>query len=216
MKYSEQELLIINESCALDNTYEDISYFILEDTGISRSPNAVALKANSLGWKKKAYTVYTTKTFIQKIKEISKDIKILGEFKGSKAHIKCKCKCKIDNSIWYPRPDSLLSGSKCPVCNINSLTGYYQSLSNTDANNLDFPLYLYNIKLQLEDEIFCKYGLTKNYNRKRYTSYYPYKVVEEISFVEYDAWTAICKEKSLTSNYTPKHKFKGWTECYKG
>lgn len=40
-------------------------------------------------------------------------------------------------------------------------------------------------------------------------------MVEEISFEEHDAWTAICKEKKLVSNYIPFHHFGGWTECYK-
>ena len=43
-----------------------------------------------------------------------KNIEILGEYNGNKKPIKCKC--KIDNHIWYPTPTHLLEGQSCPKC----------------------------------------------------------------------------------------------------
>ena len=152
----------------------------------------------------------TTIQFINELKVISPTIKVIDNYINSKSKIKVMC--LIDDSVWKATPDHLLGGSGCPKC---VKGGFYQNLNKNIADTLDFPLYLYHVKLQYEDEIFYKYGLTSRLNKQRFKEYKPYKVVEEISFKEYDAWTAICKEKALKSNYTPKYKFGGWTECYK-
>ena len=59
-------------------------------------------------------TTKTTEEFINEMKEINKNIEILGEYKGNKEKIKCRC--KIDGEIWYAKPNNLLNGSGCPKC----------------------------------------------------------------------------------------------------
>ena len=57
----------------------------------------------------------THKEFVNELKEINENIEILGEYKGNKTKIKCKC--KIDGYEWEVKPSSLLSGHGCPKCN---------------------------------------------------------------------------------------------------
>ena len=60
----------------------------------------------------------TTEQFIKELKKINSDIEILGEYKSNGEKIKCRC--KIDNKIWYARPRDLLNGHGCPKCGIKS------------------------------------------------------------------------------------------------
>ena len=46
--------------------------------------------------------------------ENAENIEILGEYKGSK--IKIKCKCRIDGYEWEVTPNDLLNGYGCPKC----------------------------------------------------------------------------------------------------
>ena len=46
--------------------------------------------------------------------ENAENIEILGEYKGSK--IKIKCKCKIDGYEWGITPNNLLNNHGCPKC----------------------------------------------------------------------------------------------------
>ena len=62
-------------------------------------------------------TKLTHEEFTNRIKEINDDIEILGEYVNN--HTKIKCKCKIDECIWYAIPNSLLSNHGCPKCKIN-------------------------------------------------------------------------------------------------
>ena len=57
----------------------------------------------------------THEEFVNRMKEINDDIEILGEYVNHKTKIKCKC--KIDNTIWFARPNGLLRGTGCPKCN---------------------------------------------------------------------------------------------------
>ena len=157
--------------------------------------------------------VKNTKQFIEEIKIINPNIKILGEYINSKTKIRVKC--LICGNIWEIVPNHLLRKRGCPVCAKRNHGGSYQRMTKAELDNLGYPLYLYKVRLQYEDEIFYKFGLTMNEDRSRYYNYKPYKVIEELSFEEYDAWTAKCTEAKLISNYEPIHHFGGWTECYR-
>ena len=127
-------------------------------------------------------------------------------------------KCLIDNTEWYVTPNNILRGQGCPTCynkiRSNSHPGGYGTLTEEQAKNIKYPLYFYKVKIGFEKEIFYKFGLTKNADKSRFKQYYPYRLIKEISFDKLDAWSAICKEKSMVSNYTPIHTFCGYTECY--
>ena len=158
-------------------------------------------------------TLKTHEQFIEEMKFINSNIFILGNYINNKTKIKVKC--LIDGHIWETTPNSLLRGTTCLECSKRSNGGAYQNMTKEQLDALPYPLYLYKVKLQFEDEIFYKFGLTMHEDRSRYKNYKPYKVIEELSFEELDAWAAKCKEKELISNYEPIHHFGGWTECYK-
>lgn len=150
--------------------------------------------------------------------ELLKDRSILVLETYINSQTKIKHKCIIDNHIWKAIPNNILKGQGCPICynkvRSKNHPGGYGSLTKEKAENIKYPLYFYKVKLQFKDEIFYKYGLTKNADKSRFKQYYPYKVMEEITFDKYKAWDAICKEKSMVSNYTPTYTFYGYTECY--
>lgn len=62
-----------------------------------------------------------TKTKAQFIKDLAKvnsHIEVLGDYVNT--HTKIKCRCKIDDTIWYAYPANLLNNSAgCPCCNIS-------------------------------------------------------------------------------------------------
>lgn len=60
----------------------------------------------------------TKEKFINEIKQVNPNIIILGDYVNT--HTKIKCKCLIDNTVWYGYPANLLNKSAgCPVCNIS-------------------------------------------------------------------------------------------------
>lgn len=64
--------------------------------------------------------------FVSEIAKVNPNIEILGEYKNT--HRKIKCKCKLDNTIWYGYPANLLNKSAgCPTC----------SMSNSEREMLD-------------------------------------------------------------------------------
>jgi len=56
----------------------------------------------------------TTKEFVEEMKVINSNIEIIGEYKGNKKHITCRC--KIDGCFWDAKPNNLVCGSGCPKC----------------------------------------------------------------------------------------------------
>ena len=59
----------------------------------------------------------THNEFLEKFYEKNsnaENIEILGEYKNNKTKIKCRC--KIDNHIWWVTPNHLLRDSGCPKC----------------------------------------------------------------------------------------------------
>mgnify|MGYP000889784531 CR=1 FL=1 len=56
----------------------------------------------------------TQEEFEEKICSINKNILILGTYINSRSRIKCKC--KIDDTIWYPFANDLIKGHGCPKC----------------------------------------------------------------------------------------------------
>ncbi|MCP3899139.1 MAG: hypothetical protein GY707_05330 [Desulfobacteraceae bacterium] len=200
--WNKEEIELLYELIEENNSVKQVAALL------DRTECAVQSKAKRLGVKFHSRK-YTHEDFLKTVHNST--LEFLTEYTKSSDRIKTRC--TICDHIWEPLASNITKGRGCPKCAHKSNPGEYGLLSKNDAKELKYPLYLYHIKLQYKDETFYKYGLTKNINRNRY-SYKPYKVVEEISFEEYDAWTAICKERKLKSNYTPNHHFGGWTECY--
>ena len=209
--YSKEEDLILIESLYLGDTYKNIRYYIFEDLGIDRTTDSLEQRASLLGIQSKNNKLKTN-TYYQKEIENKTLINIESYIND---RTKILHKCFICYNVWNATPNSILvKRTGCPKCATRNQPGGYGRMSEEIANTIQYPLYLYHIKLQLEDEVFYKYGLTSRLNKQRFKEYKPYTLIEEISFIRYDAWDAICKEKALKSNYTPKHHFSGWTECY--
>lgn len=59
---------------------------------------------------------YSHHEYVEKLAIANPEIEVLSEYKGSKSRIKCRC--KICNTIWEPRADSLIKtkATGCPAC----------------------------------------------------------------------------------------------------
>jgi len=110
-------------------------------------------------------------------------------------------------------PTSLKGGSKCNKCARENQEGGYAAVFR-DAPETE--LYLYVMKLESEDEIFYKIGLTKEPKRRSYQI--PYNVtvlklkkgkIKDLYLLE----QRIIKS-SWINNYKPSIKFSGYTECF--
>ena len=57
----------------------------------------------------------TTEEFIKELKEINRDILVIGDYINNRTKIKCQC--KICGNTWNPSPHDLLTKkSGCPIC----------------------------------------------------------------------------------------------------
>lgn len=76
----------------------------------------------------------TNEEFINELNKINNDIEILGEYINNSTKIKCKC--KIDNHIWYSNPSDLLRNHGCPKC--NSSKGEKRIAKYLDSRNIEY------------------------------------------------------------------------------
>ena len=60
----------------------------------------------------------TKEQFVKDLADVNPYIEVIGEYINT--HTKVKCKCKIDETIWFAYPANLLNSSAgCPYCNIS-------------------------------------------------------------------------------------------------
>ena len=90
MRYSEEEIKLIEENLLLGCTYKEIADFIFEDFGIIRAARTINAKANSLGLKSLNSKLKTQNQFISEMKIINSNILILGEYINDNTKIKVK------------------------------------------------------------------------------------------------------------------------------
>ena len=80
---------------------------------------------------------------------------------------------------------------------------------------INTKIFLYKLKMtDINNQVFFKYGLTKNIRNRIYGIPYDVEVLELIELNKYDA---VYKEKELLEkviSYTPLTKFGGHTECF--
>lgn len=55
----------------------------------------------------------TQEEFVDQVSKVNPDITIIGEYKGSREKVKCRCSCGHE---WEPIAYSLTSGCGCPKC----------------------------------------------------------------------------------------------------
>lgn len=107
----------------------------------------------------------TSDEFRTEMLSISPNIDILSDFNG--VENKVKCRCKIDENIWYATPHELLNGTGCPVCSESkgekSISLYldnhkisyesqkkFDGLIGTGGGLLSYDFYLPNQNLLIE------------------------------------------------------------------
>lgn len=105
-----------------------------------------------------------------------------------------------------------LSGQGCPKCaNLDRRTW--------GAHSKNGRMRVYCVRLESEDECFIKLGISRNGGLERLRhlkSKYQMSLIWEKELPTPDA---VNMERTLLENcksmrYEPKHKFKGWTECF--
>ena len=75
----------------------------------------------------------THEQFIEELKKINSNIKILGEFK--KVNTKIRCKCLLDGYIWETTPKILLRGHTCPECSGNKKKTHKEFIKEVEIKN---------------------------------------------------------------------------------
>ena len=95
----------------------------------------------------------THNQFVEELEEVNPNIEVLGSYTGT--HRKIKCRCKLDNTIWYGYPANLLNKSAgCPTCNISN--GEREMISILEKLNIKYvqqysiPGCVYERKLKFD------------------------------------------------------------------
>ncbi|MDY5683227.1 MAG: hypothetical protein SPG48_06690 [Treponema sp.] len=84
----------------------------------------------------------TTDDFIAELSKINTKVEVLGEYKGNKSPIKCRC--KICNYEWRATPNALLRGTSCKKCE------YKKNGQNRIKSHQDFLKELSEINKDIE------------------------------------------------------------------
>jgi hypothetical protein len=79
----------------------------------------------------------STSDFVEELKNVNKNIEVLGEYKGNKTPIECKC--KICGSTWSAKPNNLLNGTGCPICKESK--GERRIADYLDSRNINYKRY---------------------------------------------------------------------------
>jgi very-short-patch-repair endonuclease/transposase-like protein len=77
---------------------------------------------------------YTQESFVEKMKQVNKDIEVIGVYGGTRSRIRCRC--KICDAIWNPLASALLCGKGCPTC--KESYGERQIRSYLEMHNIKF------------------------------------------------------------------------------
>ncbi len=130
-----------------------------------------------IGIKKKT----THEDFIINLSKIRPSIEVLGVYNG--AYTPIKCRCKVCNNVWYPRPHDILTRSSCPECS-HSATSFIEQFilmsfkkalgeervfsRDKKAIGKELDIYIPSLKLAIEPGgwIFHKRGLKKDFEKR--------------------------------------------------
>ena len=118
----------------------------------NRSPKGIQVKASRLGLKY-ANAFNILKTTEQYSLEISpQGVLVLDAYINDATKIKHQC--TFCSHIWSSKPNNILNGSGCPICN----KGFGSRYSKEDR----YPenAYIYLIKILTKEEHFLKLGIT--------------------------------------------------------
>lgn len=86
---------------------------------------------------------FSQDTFVNKMKNVNKNIKIIGEYKGIDKNIKCQC--LLCNNIWNPMANDILNNHRgCPEC------GKLKSANSRRKTHIEFLYDLYMVNPNIE------------------------------------------------------------------
>lgn len=102
----------------------------------------------------------TQEEFVDRVSKVNPDITIIGEYKGSREKVKCRCNCGHE---WEPIACSLTSGRGCPKCGLikiatkrrKSHEAFVEEVGNVNPNVIVIGKYT-NMHAKVECE--CQFG----------------------------------------------------------
>ena len=102
----------------------------------------------------------THEEFVDRVSKVNPDITVIGEYKGSREKVKCRCNCGHE---WEPIACSLTSGRGCPKCGLikiatkrrKSHEAFVEEVGNANPNVIVIGKYT-NMHTKVECE--CQFG----------------------------------------------------------
>lgn len=139
-----------------------------------------------------------------------------NDYSHNKRNIKIFC---YEHGIFEQTPDVHLRGGGCLKCHLENHSGMYESKFKYTP---DMKTEIYFLKLSSIEEEFFKIGLSVDVNKRKYGLNYKHYKVEILETIKGTIAELFPLEqefkkyfKQLKINYEPKHKFAGYTECFK-
>ena len=130
----------------------------------------------------------------------------------------------LEHGEFLQTPHNHRNGQQCPECSLITAwkNNTYYNKTNAEKNKekwLTIPTNLYVIKMNCEDEEFYKIGITNSKISRRFRPHDTKYSIEVITIIETNRYNAVLLETELHNinkefKYEPKHKFRGYTECF--
>lgn len=95
----------------------------------------------------------THEEFVERMREINPNIKMIGHYINAKTKIECEC--LIDGNCWFATPTNLLSGRGCSVCNIASKAYTHQQFAQL-LNNINPNIEILSEYIHSTQKVKCK------------------------------------------------------------
>lgn len=162
----------------------------------------------------------TTNTYIDRLKELSIDIKPIEPYINVKTSILHEC---IRGHVWDAKPNTILNGHGCPECNRKG--GYNDTFFQRNPEIASSPGLLYCVVLvnkTTNEREAIKIGITKGTSTKdmvrRGNGFkgYEFRVQKLVKGTLKQVFDLEQKLHDMWAHkrFTPDYKFGGWTECF--
>lgn len=148
-----------------------------------------------------------------RILSANRNIIRLGDYVNIKIKIRWRCN---RNHTWLASPDRVLSGTRCPKCN---MIGNYRLSLNDEKLQEITTLYVVRFISKTTNIKFLKIGITKNTISQRLSRYkknYNIKILyaAKLSLLECINIEQKTIHEMKSYQYIPEGKFGGKTECF--
>lgn len=161
---------------------------------------------------------FDTESFILKANSIHGDKYDYSQVNYIRSISKVKILCKF-HGVFEQTPNAHLVGQGCPKCNVThgwSRSQWVSWCTNKCLNSV----FVYIIRLVNDSEVFYKFGITSNFNKRfenKKRMPYEYELVRLVEVFDfgmcYDIENQI-KKNVYEFKYTPLINFKGSFECF--